>query len=266
VFSKPKTHDFETCMKQEASIKSVLTHENAFSVSRVGSALEADKKINLALKISVNVHVPEAPRKATQRRPPDVRGDDLYPAGGLPLARSASDLRTLEFCLHPLASLVSGGLVGKVATDSGRQSAGPIAVSGRQSHQGASRCEQSRWWSTKPSHWAHQRWVEHQAQCLGGRARTSRQLELGTWAGSRRCGRASISSPKVARCHYRGRQGLRQRRFPNRIAAVGKSCLHSASFKPAPTSQLASWTLSQAAQGRKFIPALETSPQNRNAL
>ena len=34
-------------------MKGVLTNENIFTVSRVGSALEADKKINLAPKISV---------------------------------------------------------------------------------------------------------------------------------------------------------------------------------------------------------------------
>lgn len=72
-----------------------LTNENTFTVSRIGSAAEADKKINLALKISVIVYALEESRKATQRRPADARGDGLPPATGLSVALSAGRLSRL---------------------------------------------------------------------------------------------------------------------------------------------------------------------------
>ncbi len=53
-----------------------------------------DKKINLALKSSVNVHAAEASRTTAQGRPADVRGDGLHTAGRMPLARSSSHIWT----------------------------------------------------------------------------------------------------------------------------------------------------------------------------
>lgn len=77
-------------LKSETSMIAVLTNENISAVSRIGSALGADKKINLGGRIYVIVHAAKTAWPATQGRPADVRGDDLYPAGGLYMAGSAS--------------------------------------------------------------------------------------------------------------------------------------------------------------------------------
>ena len=89
-------------------MKTVLTNENTFTVSHIGSALEADKKINLALKIPVIVHALEAPRTTAQGRPLNVRRDGLLATGRLSLARSTGPVWTPEFGLYPLESLVVG--------------------------------------------------------------------------------------------------------------------------------------------------------------
>ena len=247
-------------------MRAVLTNENTISVSRVGSALEADKKINLALKISVIVCAAKASRATAQGRPFDVRGNGLHPASGMSLARPAGYLWSMELRLHPVAALVSGRTVGQVAAGAGAERPWPIAVSRRQSHQGASGCEQPRWWPTKSSHRAHQRWSEHQAQCLGGRARTTGQFEFGVRTGVRCCRCTSGGASNTAGHNHCRRQRLRQRRLPNAVAAVGKPGLHSASLQPPSASELASWSLSKAAQGREFVPAFETPAQDRDAL
>jgi hypothetical protein len=92
---------FETYLKLETSMKLVLTNENGIAVPRVGSALEADKKINLALEISVIVHAPKASWTTAQRRPVDVRGDGLPPAGGMSLARSARHVKVHQDASNP---------------------------------------------------------------------------------------------------------------------------------------------------------------------
>src|SRR5580698_1946615 len=138
-------------------MKVVLTHENAFSFPRVGAALEADKKINLALKVCVIVSAPEASWATTQRRPLDVRSHDLHPSGGVSLARSAGHLWTLEFGLHALATLVPEWLVGQIAAGAGTPGHRQTSFLGREPYQGASGCQQPCRRPTKSSHRAHQR-------------------------------------------------------------------------------------------------------------
>jgi hypothetical protein len=106
----------------------VLTNENAFTVSRIGPAVEADKKINLALKISVIVHALEASRQTAQRRPADVRGDGLHPASGLSMARLAGDLWIMEFSLYPVAALVWSWTMGQVATGMGARRSRSVEI------------------------------------------------------------------------------------------------------------------------------------------
>jgi hypothetical protein len=247
-------------------MKGVLTNENIFTVSRVGSALEADKKINLALKISVNVHAAEASRTTAQGRPADVRGDGLHTAGRMPLARSSSHIWTVEFRLHSLAALVSVRTVGEVTADVGAESSRPTAVCRHQPHQGASGCKQSRWWPTKSGDWAYQGRPEYQAQCLGGQPRAARQFELGPGTSGRCKHSARRGAPAVAENDDCCRQGLRQRRVPGAIAAMGKPGLYSTPLQPAPARQLAPRPLPQAAQGRELIPTIETQPEGWDTL
>ena len=68
------------------SMKVILAHDHYSTVSRIGSALGADKKINLGCQIPVNVHAAEAAWTAAQRRSADGRGYDLYSADWLSLA------------------------------------------------------------------------------------------------------------------------------------------------------------------------------------
>jgi len=247
-------------------MKTVLTNENTFTVSHIGSALEADKKINLALKISVIVHASEAARPTAQRRSANVRGDGIYPTSGVSMARPACHLWTVEFGLYPVAALVCGWAVGQIVKRAGTQRARQIEVFGCQPYQGASGCEQSCWRPAKSSHWTHQGWVEHQAECLGGGLRPRGQFELGTRAAGRCHRRPSGCVARVARHDYRGRQRLRQRRLSCRVAASWQSPVHSAALQSARASQLAARSLPKAAQGRELIPALEALPQNRDTV
>ena len=247
-------------------MRMVLTNENIFTVSRVGSALEAGKKINLALQISVNVHVAEASRTTAQGRPADVRGDGLHVAGRLPLARSSSHLWAVEFRLHSLAALGSVRTVGEVAAGVGAESSRPTAVCRHQPHQGASGCQQSRWWPTKSGNGAYQGRPEHQTQRLGGQSRTARQFVLGTGTSGRCKYRAKRAAPAVAKNDDRCRQGLRQRRVPGAVAALGQPGLHSTPLQPAPARQLAPRPLPQATQGRELIPTRETLPESWDTL
>jgi hypothetical protein len=247
-------------------MRAVLTNEKTLSVSPVGSALEADKKINLGIKISVNVEVAEASRAASQRRSVNGRSDGLYPASGLSLARSAGHLWTLELCLYTLAPLVSGRTVGQTITGVGGEGSRPIALFGCQPYQGTSGCEQPCWRPTKSGHWADQGWFEHQAQRMGGRARTSDQFESGGWTSRRGNRGTSFPATGIARNGHGCRQSLRQRRLSGTVAAMGKPALYPASVQPPSASQLASRLLSQTTQGRELIPTLETQPSHRHAL
>jgi hypothetical protein len=247
-------------------MKAVLTNEKNCSVCVAGSALETDKKINLAIKISVNVEVVEASRSTAQGRSVNGRGNGLYPASGLSLARPAGHLRILELCLYPLASLVSGGIMGQIAASVGPEGARPTALPGCQPYQGASGCQQSRWRPTKSSHWPHQGRSEYQAQRLGGRARTSDQSQSGGRTGRRGNHGASIGATGVEGNHHGCRQGIRQRRLSGTVAAMGKPPLHPAPFQSHSSSQLEPRPLSQTSQSRELIPTLKTLSPNRNKI
>src|SRR6266700_568457 len=243
----------------------VLTNENDIAVSRIGSALEADKKINLAGWIFVIVHVAKAMWSSPQGRPADVRGDALYPACGLSLAGFAGHLRAVEFSLYSLAALVSGRTVGTVAGGAGAEGQRQAAVSGCQSRQGTSGWEQPRWRPAKSGHWTHQGRSEHQDQCLGGRLWASCKLEFGSGT-ARRCERGpSGSAPRVARHDHGRRQGLRQRWIPRAVGSLGESFMHSAAQQPPQACTLASWSLPKTTQGGKPIPTVETLPQSWDA-
>jgi len=247
-------------------MSAVLTNEKICSVSAAGSALEADKKINLAIKISVNVHVAETPWATTQGRSINGRGNGLYPESGLSLARPACLLRLLELCLYPLAALVSGGTVGQIAASIGPKGTRPIALFGRQPYQGAPRCKQPRWRPTKSSHWPHQGWSEYQAQRLGGRARARDLSMSGGRTGSRGDYGTSIGATGVERNGHGCRQGIRQRWLSGTVATMGKPALHPATEQSSSASQLAPRPLSQTAQSRKLIPTFKTLPPNRNTI
>ena len=250
----------------ETSMVKVLTNEKNTAVSCVGSALGADKKINLEGWIFVIVCATKAPRSAAQRRPADVRGDGLYYASGLPLARSASDLRSLEFSLYPLAALVSGRTVGTVTGGAGTESRRQAAVFGCQPRQGASGWEQPRWRPAKSGHGTHQGRSEYQAQCLGGGLWPSRKFEFGPGT-ARRCERGRVgSAPHVARHNHGGRQGLRQRWISRTVGALGEPVLHSAAQQPAQACTLASGLLPKATQGGELIPTVETLSPSGNTL
>ena len=247
-------------------MRAVLTNENAFLVSRVGSAVEADKKINLALKISVIVHALGASRKTAQRRSADVRGDGLYPASGMPLARPADALWIMEFSLYPLAALVWGWALGQVVAGVGARRSGSVTVLGCQSYQGASGRQQSRWWPAKASHRTHQRWSEHQTECLGGRRRTSDECQLGGGT-TGRCHRgSSLGASTTPRNDHGGRQRLRQRRISSGVATLWEPPVYSTALQSSPAGHLASRPLPQTTQGRKLVSALEAPPQSGNAL
>ena len=247
-------------------MRTVLTNENTFTVSRIGSAVEADKKINLALKISVIVHALEASRKTAQRRPADVRGDGLHPASGLSMARPADDLWIMEFSLYPVAALVCVWTMGQIVARAGSWRSRPVEVPGCQSYQGASGCEQSRRRPAKPSYRTHQRRSEHQTERLGGGRRTSDQRQLGSGATGRCYRRPSLVASPVARNDHRGRQRLRQRRISGGVATWRQPPVHSASLQSAPASQLASRSLSKTTQGGKLVSAVEALSQSRNAV
>ena len=171
-----------------------------FQVS--GSALGADKKINLASWIYVIVCAPTAARSSTQRRSVDVRSHALHLAYGYSVARLARPLRALELGLYALASLVPVWTVATVVGRTGAQRSRPVALSRRQPCQSASRRQQSRRWPTKSSHWTHQGRAEHQNQCVGGRARTGGEFELGPDS-TPMC--ASHRPPRVRHCVARPR-------------------------------------------------------------
>lgn len=97
-------------MNVETSIKTVLTNENSFTVSRIGSALEADKKINLALQSFVIVDALGASRSTAQRRPADVRSDDRFKREAIAPIQN----KTGQFLLNPVVRNILGQLRKKV--------------------------------------------------------------------------------------------------------------------------------------------------------
>jgi len=203
-------------------MKLVLTNENGIAVPRVGSALEADKKINLALEISVIVHAPKASWTTAQRRPVDVRGDGLPPAGGMSLARSARHVK-----VHQDASNPAGGQQNQAI---GRTKGGL---------------------NTKLS-----AWVDSQGQPVSLSLAPRQAADVNIAQGA----------PAVAENDDCCRQGLRQRRVPGAIAAMGKPGLYSTPLQLAPAHQLAPRPLPQAAQGRELIPTIETQPEGWDTL
>ena len=84
-----------------------------------------------------------------------------------------------------------------------------------------SRRQQSRRWPTKSSHWTHQGRAEHQNQCVGGRARTGGEFELGPRTARQCVRRTDRRASAIAWHDHGGRQGLRQRRFSRAVAALG---------------------------------------------
>jgi len=244
----------------------VLTNENLMSISCIGSALEADKNTNLALKISVIVYALETPLATTQRRPLDVRGDGLSFTSGLSLAQPVGHLWIVELGLYALATLVSEWLVGKIAAGAGAESPWQAAFFRRQPYQDPSGCEQSCRRPAKSGNGTHQERCEYQAQCLGGWPRTGGQFEPGSRTIRRRAGNERRDASAIARNDDRGRQGLRHRRFPGTVAAMGKPSLHSTPLQPAPACPLASWSLPTTTQGRGLVPTIETPSQGGDAL
>ncbi len=117
------------------------------------------------------------------------------------------------------------GLWEKLLRTLARESSRPTAVCRHQPHQGASGCKQSRWWPTKSGDWAYQGRPEYQAQCLGGQPRAARQFELGPGTSGRCKHSARRGAPAVAENDDCCRQGLRQRRVPGAIAAMGEARL-----------------------------------------
>ena len=241
-------------------------YENILAVSGVGSALGADKKINLASWIYVIVCAPTAAWSSAQGRSVDVRSHGLHLAHRHSLARLACPLRALELGLYALASLVPAWTVAAVVGCTGAERSRQIALSRRQPCQSTSRRQQSRRWPTKSGHWTHQRWAEHQDQCVGGRARTSGEFELGPRTARRCVRRADCGTSAIAWYDYGGRQGLRQRWFSRAVAALGQSPLHSTSLQPTQTCGLASWSLQETAQGGKLVSTIETLSQNWDSL
>jgi len=224
-------------------------YENILAVSFVGSALGADKKINLASWICVIVCAPTAARSSTQRRPVDVRSYALHLAYGYSVARLARPLRALELGLYALASLEPAWTVATIAGRTGAERSRQVALSRRQPCQSASRRQQSRRWPTKSGHWTYQGRVEHQDQCVGRRSRTSGEFELGTRTTRRCLRRADRCTPVIAWHDHGGRQGLRQRWFSRAVAALGQPPLHSTSLQPTQTCGLASRSLRETVQG-----------------
>ena len=241
-------------------------YENILAVSGVGSALGADKKINLASWIYVIVCAPTAARSSTQRRSVDVRSHALHLAYGYSVARLARPLRALELGLYALASLVPVWTVATVVGRTGAQRSRPVALSRRQPCQSASRRQQSRRWPTKSSHWTHQGRAEHQNQCVGGRARTGGEFELGPRTARRCVRRTDRRASAIAWHDHGGRQGLRQRRFSRAVAALGQPPLHSTALQPAQSGGLASRSLQETAQGGKLVSTIETLSQNWDSL
>ncbi len=249
-------------------MKGVLTNENIFTVSRVGSALEADKKINLALKISVNVHAAEASRTTAQGRPADVRGDGLHTAGRMPLARSSSHIWTVEFRLHSLAALVSVRTVGEVTADVGAESSRPTAVCRHQPHQGASGCKQSRWWPTKSGDWAYQGRPEYQAQCLGGQPRAARQFELGPGT-SGRCkhSAAGAARPPLRRTTTVADKGYDSDEFRAQLRRWGsQACIPPRCNRLQPASWHRGHYRKAGNKVAELIPTIETQPEGWDTL
>jgi hypothetical protein len=185
---------------------------------------------------------------------------------GVSLARSAGTLWFLEFGLYSLAAMVARRTLGQVVASAGPRRAMEVEVLGCQPYQGSSRCEQSSRRSAKSSHWSHQRRSEHQTECMGGWSRTSDQRELGSGTASRCHCRPNIIPPEIARHDHRGRQGIRQRRFSERITALWKPSLYSAATQPTAASKLASRLLQEAPPSRKSISAFETLSESGNAL
>src|ERR1700678_510134 len=109
-------------------------NENILTVSFVGSALGADKKINLASRIFFIVigDTPAAARPSTQGRPADVRSYGLHLAHGQSLARLAGSLWAVEFGLYAVAALVSARPVATPLGRAGAPGARQATLSGRQ--------------------------------------------------------------------------------------------------------------------------------------
>ena len=241
-------------------------YENILAVSFVGSALGADKKINLASWIHVIVCAPPAARSSTQRRSVDVRSDALHLACGYSVARLARPLRALELSLYALASLVPAWTVATVVGRTGAEGSRQVALSRRQPCQSASRRQQSRRGPTKSGHWTHQGRAQHQNQCVGGRVRTNGEFELSTRTTRRCMRRADRCTSVVAWYDHGGRQGLRQRWFSRAVAALGQPPLHSTPLQPTQSGGLASRSLQETAQGGKLVSAIETLSQNWDSL
>src|ERR1700678_2726923 len=90
-------------------------YEKAHTPAPIGSALGADKKINLASWIYVIVHVWPPTWTSAQGRSVGFVGVVFYFAHRDSVARFTDRLWPLDFGLHALAALVPERLVGKVA-------------------------------------------------------------------------------------------------------------------------------------------------------
>jgi transposase len=101
-------------------------YENILAVSFVGSALGADKKVNLAVGIYVIVDAAKTAWSSAQGRPVNVRGDGFHLAHGYSLARFGRPIWTVELGLHSLASLVSGRTLDEVAGGTARNAQGKL--------------------------------------------------------------------------------------------------------------------------------------------
>src|ERR1700678_3455623 len=241
-------------------------YEKAHTPAPIGSALGADKKINLASWIYVIVHVWPPTWTSAQGRSVDVRGDGFHFAHRDSVARLTDRLWPLEFGLHALAALVPERLVGKVAGRVGPQGRWAVALSGYQPCQSASRCEQPRWRPAKSGDWTYQRWLEHPDQCLGGWWGPSRQFVAGRRPATRCAGGAKSRASEVAWHGHGGRQGVRQQRISETVAPLGQPCLHPTPLQPPERSNLAAEPLPETPQGGELIPTVETLSQNRHSL
>ncbi len=236
------------------------------SVSGVGSAVEADKKINLGFTPGVNVHGLATTGAATQRRPADVRGDGLYPAGRLPVARLAGYLWFVELGLHPLATLGPKWPVGTVVGSIGPAGRRPTAVSRQQSHQGASRREQPDRGPTKSRHWPHQGWTQYQVERVGRWSRAGFAFGTGTGTGSRRQGGRVCGMAKRQPHNDGGRQRIRQQCLSRLIATVRKPSVYPFPQSATGTSPVASGLLSPPSPDRKLFSTHQTLSPGRHSL
>ena len=241
-------------------MKMVLTNENYFTVSHIGSALEADKKINLALKNYVNVHALAASWSTAKRRPINVRGHGLRSAGGLPLARFAGSFWPVEFGLHALATLVPKRPLGAHTGDPRQKCRGAAAVCRQQPHQGPSRRKQPRQRPTKPRHWAHQRRTQHQIERMGRWPWASFVFGLGTGTSCRRQGGGIRGMAGLIQHHDGGGQRLRQQRLSRTVATMRKPSVYPLPQPPTRASSVASGLLPLPPPDRKLLSTRQTLP------